>query len=787
MPETKVAIRLGTDGKAQVQNDFREVGRAGTEAMGQISAATEATAQKAESAAERQINAWKRQAAAASTAAQAQARNAQINSVLGVRDFDSRGSDARRRELEAAFATEERGLNRTQRTIAQASVLNFVQQVGSGTPVLRAFVQQSQDAATVLAADEGGLAGGLAKARGLINPFTVGLAAATAALAVGAGAVLSYTNTIAGLDRLSLGSARTLGTTGEDLNNIATAAADASRLTIGAAREILTGYVQAGGIGRDVLQGLIGLTEDFAAATGRDAKDAIGELAGAFADPVKGAEELARRYGLLDQAQIDQVRSLVDANDQFGAQKLLLEQLAPLLAGSAENTGIAATGWALLADKIDGAWQALGRFIVDLATVDDAERIARIEADKRFTNFLGFDTPGLDGQIAFLKRQAAARKQDVADRATDAQANIESQRKADEAAKASATRARDRAAEARRLAAEAERDRQQELRRRESFVTGIQRLISDEARAEDERRARVIERFADEQAAGGRRIAGLRDGAEFAGNTSAAARLELARRAALREAAADPDLNSRQIAGRVQLAVAEEQAQIDKERAELVAQISSGQADFVDLLGLANQLARVGIDLASEQGKGIIAQVRAQQQVNAGLQEMQRFGGQVLDTIFNPNNWKSWGDLGRTVINQLLQEMLLLAAVNPLKNLLFGSTLPTLFGGGVIPGNAMGTPYFGGGLTMLGENGPELGVLPRGTRIENNSATRRMLAGSGGGGIYAPTFDLRGAVTTADLIDQMNQQAQAAAAQGAAGGAMLARADMARRARRVLR
>ena len=787
MPETKVAIRLGTDGKAQVQNDFREVGRAGTEAMGQISAATEATAQKAESAAERQINAWKRQAAAASTAAQAQARNAQINSVLGVRDFDSRGSDARRRELEAAFATEERGLNRTQRTIAQASVLNFVQQVGAGTPVLRAFVQQSQDAATVLAADEGGLAGGLAKARGLINPFTLGLAAATAALAVGAGAALSYGNAIASLDRLSLGSARTLGTTGEDLNNIATAAADASRLTIGAAREILTGYVQAGGIGRDVLQGLIGLTEDFAAATGRDAKDAIGELAGAFADPVKGAEELARRYGLLDQAQIDQVRSLVDANDQFGAQKLLLEQLAPLLAGSAENTGIAATGWALLADKIDGAWQALGRFLADIVDPGIARQIENLQVGRRVAEVVGGDVGYFDREIARLRQQQTTEKQTREQRAASAQANIESQRKADEAAKASATRARDRVAEARRLAAEAERDRQQELRRRESFVAGIQRVISDEARAEDERRARVIERFADEQAAGGRRIAGLRDGAEFAGNTSAAARLELARRAALREAAADPDLNSRQIAGRVQLAVAEEQAQIDKERAELVAQINSGQADFVDLLGLANQLARVGIDLASEQGKGIIAQVRAQQQVNAGLQEMQRFGGQVLDTIFNPNNWKSWGDLGRTVINQLLQEILLLAAVNPLKNLLFGSTLPTLFGGGVIPGNAMGTPYFGGGLTMLGENGPELGVLPRGTRIENNSATRRMLAGSGGGGIYAPTFDLRGAVTTADLIDQMNQQAQAAAAQGAAGGAMLARADMARRARRVLR
>ncbi|MBU6167124.1 MAG: phage tail length tape measure family protein [Alphaproteobacteria bacterium] len=802
MPETKVAIRLGTDGAAQVRNDFREVGRAGTEAMQQIETASVAAGKAGETAADRQIAAWKRQAAAATSAAQAQARNAQFNSVLGVRDFDTRASEARRRELERAFAIEEGGLNRTQRVVAQASVLNFTQQVAAGTPVLRAFVTQASDIPTILAADEGGIAGGLAKVRGLLNPVTVGIGALTAVLGIGAAAWVSYTGAIASFDRLGAGSARTLGLTGEELNEIAVKGAEAARITVGASREIVTGYVQAGGIGRDVLQGLIGLTDDFAAATGREAKDAIGDLAAAFADPAKGAEDLARRYGLLSQAQIEQVRQLVDANDKFGAQNLLLEELAPLLDGSAQKTSAAAAGWGVLATKIDGAWQALGRFTADLLTTTDAERISRLEADKRFTNLLGFDTPGLDSQIAFLKRQAAERRQAAQQQAGDAQANIDAQKRADEAEKDAARRKADRAAAAKSIAAEAARARNEEIAERQRFVDRIRGVIADEERAEETRANNLARRLADETAASGRRVAGLQDQAAFAGDNSAAARLEMVRRAALRDAAADPDLNSHQIAQRAGLAVAEEQAEIELERANLLAQINSGQAQFVDLVTLANSLSRVGIDIADQQGRAIVAQVRAQQQAAAGMQEMKRFGGQLLDTVFNPDNWRDWGNLGKQVINMLMREFLVLATINPLKNALFGTDLPGLAslgglfgksrGGSMnvvqannIRGFAMGTPWFGGGTALVGEQGPERVTLPRGSRIDTASATRRMLQG-GGGTIYAPTFDLRGAVTTADLIEQMNQQATAAAVRGAAGGAALARADLARRARRRL-
>lgn len=46
--------------------------------------------------------------------------------------------------------------------------------------------------------------------------------------------------------------------------------------------------------------------------------------------------------------------------------------------------------------------------------------------------------------------------------------------------------------------------------------------------------------------------------------------------------------------------------------------------------------------------------------------------------------------------------------------------------------NFSGTSFFGGGLTMVGELGPELVQLPRGSRIYNDNVTKKMLSGDKG-------------------------------------------------------
>lgn len=65
-----------------------------------------------------------------------------------------------------------------------------------------------------------------------------------------------------------------------------------------------------------------------------------------------------------------------------------------------------------------------------------------------------------------------------------------------------------------------------------------------------------------------------------------------------------------------------------------------------------------------------------------------------------------------------------------------------------IPYNASGSDYFYGGPTWIGENGPELVWLPRGTQIMNNQESRNY-----GGDVYNITIDARSVKEFNDLID----------------------------------
>jgi hypothetical protein len=54
--------------------------------------------------------------------------------------------------------------------------------------------------------------------------------------------------------------------------------------------------------------------------------------------------------------------------------------------------------------------------------------------------------------------------------------------------------------------------------------------------------------------------------------------------------------------------------------------------------------------------------------------------------------------------------------------------------GGHVPAFAKGTSSAPGGMALVGESGPELVSLPRGSRVDTASRTRSLLAGGGGGG-----------------------------------------------------
>lgn len=177
-------------------------------------------------------------------------------------------------------------------------------------------------------------------------------------------------------------------------------------------------------------------------------------------------------------------------------------------------------------------------------------------------------------------------------------------------------------------------------------------------------------------------------------------------------------------------------------------------------------------------------------------QEFENFGEGIIDTVLDPTAWDDWGDLGKKVLNDLMMEMIKLAAINPLKNMLFGSGLPTLggvfgsiFGGGgagagigaLAPAgtynSAIGSEYTPAGAMLLGENGPEMAMMPRGAKVLTAGDTRRAMAGMSGNQVITVHVDAKDAVLAETVRGWVSEGVAVAIEQGANRGAALAASE----------
>lgn len=183
-------------------------------------------------------------------------------------------------------------------------------------------------------------------------------------------------------------------------------------------------------------------------------------------------------------------------------------------------------------------------------------------------------------------------------------------------------------------------------------------------------------------------------------------------------------------------------------------------------------------------------QLRAQQ--NA-WRDVENIGGNAIDRLFDTSSAETWGQRLKGILGDLQNEMLKLALINPLKNMLFGqnnATLGSVFnlfkksdpftqgvnaGAAMLPKNAAGTQYWSGGATWLAENGPEIVDLPRGTRITPAGDTRRRLAATDAsmGSVYNINVNAQDAVLAETVRAWVAEGIDIAASRGAAGGARL--------------
>lgn len=104
------------------------------------------------------------------------------------------------------------------------------------------------------------------------------------------------------------------------------------------AEKIAVAFARAGGLSVDLKQKLVDMVGDYAAATGRDAPKAAEDLIKMFADPARGAKELAATFqGVLTPAQLEQVETLGRNGQALEAQGVLFDALGEKIDGFRVN------------------------------------------------------------------------------------------------------------------------------------------------------------------------------------------------------------------------------------------------------------------------------------------------------------------------------------------------------------------------------------------------------------------------------------------------------------------
>ncbi|UMY16665.1 phage tail length tape measure family protein [Methylobacterium organophilum] len=299
-------------------------------------------------------------------------------------------------------------------------------QLGSGSPLSMIAFQQGPQIAQTFAGPQGAsVRGAFAQAgeaaSGLlarITPVVAGFGLLTTAVGLGAAALATYRSGQKELEQQLQGVGRASQTSVSQINAIAQASAMSGGVSIASAREMAGQFAATGRIGSEMYAGLIGVARDYATMTGQDLPDATRLLAAAFADPVKGADQLNEQLGFLDAATQKNIRTLAQQGNSLGAQKLLFDSMAGSIQKADERLGFFARGWERFKAASSNEIEAIGNFIDRGLGGGDAEtRLRALQgqlnfrqrnmgaAGGLFDSLLGFDIETIRADIAKVQAE----------------------------------------------------------------------------------------------------------------------------------------------------------------------------------------------------------------------------------------------------------------------------------------------------------------------------------------------------------------------------------------------
>lgn len=275
--------------------------------------------------------------------------------------------------------------------------------------------------ASPMALLRGGMRGVFAAVTG--SAATAGIASVAAAVAAGGLAWNRYLQSVKAVEVALEGVGRRAGVTRGEMELLARDGAAAGDVSVRTAREMEVSYLRMGGIGTEVMSGLIARTKDFAATMGVDFQTAQQMLGEAFADPTRGAEAFAASLHTLTDAEVEAIRRMDQSGEVLAAQRALFPALDRALVKHRDSVTALGNAWDWVARKASNAWDMTGRLIdatMGGDTLVTEERLARLVAAQQ-------QTPGVnrEQEIARLRAElAAAREQgalaDISARSTEA-------------------------------------------------------------------------------------------------------------------------------------------------------------------------------------------------------------------------------------------------------------------------------------------------------------------------------------------------------------------------------
>ncbi|GEM_PF-6006187 len=292
-------------------------------------------------------------------------------------------------------------LTSSQLQTIQYTVNDVIASLASGSNPLTILAQQGGQVTQAF----GGLSGTLRalapfafSAGGALTAFGVALAAGIIAAEKADAEFKALQTSVVGLGR-------TTGLSAQGLRDLAAASAEAGNVTRAAAEKMAIAYANTGAIGGRVIGNLITITDEYARATGQDAKKATEELGKAFSDPTRGAEMLQEKFGLLDAETLRLIRSLQASGETAKAQEILFERLGFTLEGQVPKVG-----------GLKGWWDRLTKSISDAAAAARDYGKAQAEAEQRqMARALG-GVPVPTGEAERESNRAAMRRSSLARR-----------------------------------------------------------------------------------------------------------------------------------------------------------------------------------------------------------------------------------------------------------------------------------------------------------------------------------------------------------------------------------